>query len=167
MPGWMTTLGPPFYVVYNPSGDNSTVCTDFTVAPGQTKKFAIDNKPPPGGLAPHDRLLEELGLVRPRATRSLCSTRRSGGRGSDRYSDRQRSPQRAGDCLKAVRFLDKSTIDSRKKLASDPAFKWPRNFLRRNSTLLRRRILPCRGHCDQQRQALLAVIDFNGNRTTR
>ena len=51
MPGWMTTLGPPFYVVYNPSGDNSTVCTDFTVAPGETNIFAIDNKPPSGGLA--------------------------------------------------------------------------------------------------------------------
>src|SRR5439155_11259587 len=25
MPGWMTGLGPPFYTVYNPSGDNSTV----------------------------------------------------------------------------------------------------------------------------------------------
>ena len=49
-PGWMTTLGPPLYSVYNPSGDNSTVCTDFTATAGQTKTFSIDNKPPPGGL---------------------------------------------------------------------------------------------------------------------
>ena len=51
MPGWMTTLGPPFYVVYNPSGDNGTVCADFSVEPGETKSFSIDNRPPPGGLA--------------------------------------------------------------------------------------------------------------------
>jgi hypothetical protein len=46
-PGWMTTLGPPLYSVYNPSGDNSVVCTDFTVAAGQMRVFSIDNKPPP------------------------------------------------------------------------------------------------------------------------
>jgi plastocyanin len=50
-PGWMTTLGPPFFSVYNPSGDNSVVCTDFTVTAGQTKVFPINNTPPPGGLA--------------------------------------------------------------------------------------------------------------------
>ena len=50
-PGWMTTLGPPLYPVYNPSGDNSVVCTDFTVSAGQTRVFSIDNKPPPGGTA--------------------------------------------------------------------------------------------------------------------
>jgi len=50
-PGWMTTLGPPLYSVYNPSGDNSVVCTDFTVTAGQTRVFSIDNKPPPGGMA--------------------------------------------------------------------------------------------------------------------
>ena len=50
LPGWMTTLGPPLYSVYNPSGDNSVVCTDFTVTAGQTKTFSIDNKPPPGGM---------------------------------------------------------------------------------------------------------------------
>jgi hypothetical protein len=50
-PGWLTTLGPPLYSVYNPSGDNSVVCTDFTVSAGQTRAFSIDNKPPPGGMA--------------------------------------------------------------------------------------------------------------------
>ena len=49
MPGWLTSLGPPLYSVYNPSGDNSVVCTDFTVTAGQLKIFNIDNNPPPGG----------------------------------------------------------------------------------------------------------------------
>jgi hypothetical protein len=42
-PGWTTTLGSPIFAVYNPSGDTSVVCTDFTVTAGQTKIFSIDN----------------------------------------------------------------------------------------------------------------------------
>jgi hypothetical protein len=49
-PGWMTTLGPPLYSVYKPSGDNSTVCTDFVAGAGQTTTFSLNNTPPPGGL---------------------------------------------------------------------------------------------------------------------
>jgi len=45
-PDWSTTLGPPLYSVYNPSGDNSVVCTDFTVSAGRTRVFSIDNMPP-------------------------------------------------------------------------------------------------------------------------
>jgi hypothetical protein len=51
LPGWMTTLGPPFFTVYNPSGDNSVVCTDFTASAGETRTFSIDNTSPPGGRA--------------------------------------------------------------------------------------------------------------------
>jgi hypothetical protein len=42
---------PTPFVLYNPSGDNSTVCMSFSVAPGQAKSVAVDNRPPPGGLA--------------------------------------------------------------------------------------------------------------------
>ncbi len=45
-PGWTTTLGPPLYLVFNPSGDTSVECTDFTVVAGATKEFDIDNTPP-------------------------------------------------------------------------------------------------------------------------
>ena len=44
------TNPPPLYSVYNPSGDNSVVCTDFMVTAGQLIVFNIDNKPPPGGM---------------------------------------------------------------------------------------------------------------------
>ena len=122
MPGWMTTLGPPFYVVYNPSGDNSTVCTDFTVTPGQSKSFAIDNKPPPGGLG------RTIGFWKNWAS---CTT--SNGKQKPVLDNTLVSAGQAGitigtltlrsnDCLKAVRLLDKSTIDTGKKMASDPAF---------------------------------------------
>src|SRR5262249_61133651 len=51
MRGFSTTLGPPLYSVFNPSGDNSVVCTNFTAVAGQTMTFTINNQPPPGGMA--------------------------------------------------------------------------------------------------------------------
>jgi Tol biopolymer transport system component len=37
MPGWRTTLGPTPFVLYNPSGDNSTLCANFSVSPDETR----------------------------------------------------------------------------------------------------------------------------------
>jgi hypothetical protein len=59
MPAWQTSLGtfvpssfmPPDGVAANPNVDNSIVCGNFTVTPGETKVFTIDNTPPPGGRA--------------------------------------------------------------------------------------------------------------------
>lgn len=59
MPGWTTTLGtfvpgsfmPPDGVAPNPTVDNSILCVNFSVNPGQTYQFTIDNKQPPGGRA--------------------------------------------------------------------------------------------------------------------
>lgn len=59
MPGWTTTLGtfvpgsftPPDGVAPNPNVDNSILCVNFSVTPGQTYVFTIDNKQPPGGRA--------------------------------------------------------------------------------------------------------------------
>ncbi len=50
-PGWSTNFGS--YSVYNPSGDNSTWCADFTPTAGTNSltTFNIDNTPPPGGMA--------------------------------------------------------------------------------------------------------------------
>jgi hypothetical protein len=35
----------------NPNVVNLTVCADFTVQPGQTRTFTVNNSPPPGGRA--------------------------------------------------------------------------------------------------------------------
>src|SRR5215831_19547137 len=35
----------------NPNVNNMTVCVDFTINPGQTLEFDVDNAPPPGGRA--------------------------------------------------------------------------------------------------------------------
>ena len=46
LPGWTTTLGPPLFSTYNPGGNGGVRCADFTVLPGETKTFAVDNRPP-------------------------------------------------------------------------------------------------------------------------
>ena len=60
-PGWNTNLagdGPLFVpnsiippALPNPNVNNLTVCANFTVQPGQTRTFTVDNTPPPGGRA--------------------------------------------------------------------------------------------------------------------
>jgi hypothetical protein len=62
--GWMTSFNnaaapyfvpgafqPPGNTIPNPNVDNSWLCVDFTVSPGETKTFNVDNSPPPGGRA--------------------------------------------------------------------------------------------------------------------
>lgn len=50
LPGWATNL-PNQFVLFSSSGDNSVVCTGFTVSPNQTLEIDVDNTPPPGGDA--------------------------------------------------------------------------------------------------------------------
>jgi hypothetical protein len=60
-PGWNTNLvgdGPLFVpnslippALPNPNVNNLTVCTNFSVQPGQTRTFTVNNTPPPGGRA--------------------------------------------------------------------------------------------------------------------
>jgi uncharacterized repeat protein (TIGR01451 family) len=163
LPGWMTTLGPPFYVVYNPSGDNSTVCTDFRVDPGQTRTFAVDNIPPPGGLARTIGFWKNWascaaskGKQKPVLDQTLAAADPVGiAMGT--------LTLHAGDCLKAVRLLDKSTVDTDKKMASDPAFGLAAQLL-----AARLNIVAGAGSCAaavsaiNDAQTLLASIHFNG-----
>ncbi|MDT4942053.1 MAG: trimeric autotransporter adhesin [Pseudonocardiales bacterium] len=126
--GWMTSLGPPIFSVYNPSGDNSVVCTDFTVTAGQLKIFNIDNTPPPGGLA------LTIGYWK---NWSSCS----GGKQKPILDQKLLAAANAGSpitlgllvlnpttlgaataCRYAVAILSKSTITRGTKKASDPLF---------------------------------------------
>jgi len=163
MPGWMTTLGPPFYVVYNPSGDNGTVCTDFTVQPGETKSFAIDNKPPPGGLA------RTIGFWKNWASCAVSKGKQKAVLDQTLIAADSAGitigilTLHAGDCLKAVRLLDKSTVDTGKKMASDPAFGLAAQLL-----AAKLNIVAGAGSCPaavtaiNDAQALLAAVHFNG-----
>jgi Prealbumin-like fold domain len=130
MPGWMTTLGPPLYVVFNPSGDNSTVCTDFSVQPGETKTFTIDNKPPPGGLARTIGFWKNWascapsnGRQKPILDQTLALALSTN---SPLYwgakSDGTLLYLKNLTCSDAVSLLNKSNIKTGKKMSSDPAF---------------------------------------------
>jgi beta-propeller repeat-containing protein len=164
MPGWMTTLAPPFYVVYNPSGDNSTVCTDFTVQPGETKSFAIDNKPPPGGLA------RTIGFWK-----NWASCASSNGKQKPVLDQTLAAADPAGitigtltlhsgDCLKAIRLLNKSTIDTGNKMASDPAFNLAAQLLAAKLNVVAGAgTCPAAVNAINNGQALLAATHFNGS----
>ncbi len=121
MPGWMTTLGPPFFSVFNPSGDNSTVCTDFQVVAGETKEFAIDNLLPPGGLARTIGFWKNWSSCtganqKPKLDETLLAAAQSGFPievGSLVLNPRVQSPTTV--CRNGVSILDKSDIKTGKK----------------------------------------------------
>jgi hypothetical protein len=122
MPGWRTTLAPAPFVLYDPSGDNSTLCANFSVSAGETKSIAVDNRPPPGGLGRTIGFWKNWascassnGKQKPVLDQTLAAADPTG-------ISIGLLTLHAGDCLKAVRLLDKSTIDTGKKLSSDPAF---------------------------------------------
>ena len=62
MPGWMMTLGPPSTSSTTQAATTASSAPNFSVAPGQTRSFAVDNATP-GRTRSNDRLLEELGLM--------------------------------------------------------------------------------------------------------
>ena len=125
--GWMTTLGPPLYSVYNPSADNSVVCTDFSVSPGQTLVFSIDNKPPPGGIALTIGYWKNWsscsgGKQKPVLDQTLLKLANAGT--PETLGKLVLNPLTLGAttaCQYAVETLNKSTITGT-KMSSDPLF---------------------------------------------
>jgi hypothetical protein len=112
---------------YNPNSDANYVCVDFTVQLGQTLTINVDNTPPPGGNAATigywknwsscktsngnqapvlDQTLFKAGTI------TIGTLVLHGG------ATANVSP----DCSKAVNILNKTTIDGKKKMASDPLF---------------------------------------------
>lgn len=159
MPGWLTSLGPPFYSVYNPSGDNSTVCTDFTVSAGETKTFAIDNQPPPGGLA------RTIGFWK-----NWASCANSNGKQKPVLDETlAKGAILIGDllvdtCTEAVRILDKSTVTTGKKMSSDPAFSLAAQLLAAKLNVQAGAgVCPAAVAAINDAQALLDAVDFDGN----
>jgi hypothetical protein len=139
MPGWNTNLGtygtlfvpnsviPP--TLPNPNVNNMTVCIDFTVTAGQTKSFAVDNAPPPGGRAltigfwkNWASCASSKGGQKPVLDQTMAKGTPPGIRyGSYYLLGDPNDPDVAPDCGKAVNLLNKSTFGG-KKMASDPLF---------------------------------------------
>jgi hypothetical protein len=151
MPGWLTSLGtfvpnsfiPPDGLAPNPTVDNSILCVDFVTTPDETKVFTIDNTPPPGGrgltigfwknwascTSSSTKKLPILDQTMAKAEPTGIVVSATSGTypafGQTFYLVLHGStvmPNAAPDCLKALRLLDKSTINTDKKMASDPAF---------------------------------------------
>ncbi len=162
-PAWNTNLvgdGPLFVpnsmippALPNPNVVNLTVCADFTVQPGQTRTFTVNNSPPPGGRAltigfwknwsscsggNQKAMLDlSLGLASKNTTNPpgglVVSAQNPGSlwpnyaatwylvlKGNPASTADLIKP--ATDCTRAVNLLNKSTVDGKKKMASDPLF---------------------------------------------
>jgi hypothetical protein len=165
-PGWNTNLagdGPLFVPssiippsLPNPNVNNLTVCTNFTVQPGQTRTFTVNNSPPPGGRAltigfwknwascsnsngkgQKPMLDLALGIASANTTNPpgglVGSAQNPGalwpnyaalwylilkGNPASTVDDIRPAPH----CAQAVNLLNKSTMDGKKKMSSDPIF---------------------------------------------
>lgn len=163
--GWQSTLGtfvpesfiPPDGVATNPNVDNSIVCIDFTVEPGEVKQVAVENTPPPGGRA------LTIGYWKNHAS---CSN--SKGKQDAVLDQTLGAGVYIGDllvdtCLEAVRLLNKSTVTTNRKMASDPAFNLAAQLM-----AVELNIKAGAGTCGalltarSAAQTLLANKDFNG-----
>jgi hypothetical protein len=145
------------------SGDNSTLCSNFSVAPGETKSIAVDNRPPPGGLA------RTIGFWKNWASCASSNGKQKPALGQTLAAA---DPQgitvgiltlHGGDCVKAVRLLNKSTIDTGKKMSSDPAFNLAAQLLAAELNV-KAGALTCSSAIGgiNDAQTLLAAVQFNG-----
>jgi CSLREA domain-containing protein len=163
MPGWRTTLGPTPFVLYNPSGDNSTLCANFSVSPGETKSIAVNNRPPPGGVARTIGFWKNWascassnGNQKPVLDQTLAAADPAG-------ISIGMLTLHTGDCLKAVRLLNKSTIDTGKKMSSDSAFSLAAQLLAAKLNVKAGALTcPSATSAINDGQTLLAAIHFNG-----
>lgn len=122
LPGWHSSLADAAgsFVPGGalPEPDNSVICVAFSVAPGETIVFAVDNDPPPGGDA------RTIGFWRnwssctgghqdPVLDETLASLPGNGTLLGDRFVD---------ECTEAVRLLSKRDADTGANRASDGAY---------------------------------------------
>lgn len=122
MPGWQNNFATQ-YTAFNPSGDNSVVCTDFTVAAGEEKVFSVDNHRP-GGLARTIGFWKNWssctgGRQAPVLDQTLYA---AGSISIGLLTLNGGTANQSPDCLKAVRLLSKSDVSTGAKMASDPAY---------------------------------------------
>lgn len=134
MPGWMTSLQNAFVPnsLGNPVVDNSPLCVNFTVTPGQTLTFSVDNTPPPGGRA------LTIGFWKNWASCANSNGKQKGVldetlAGFPIASGQTKPGFFVGKlyvdtCAEAVALLNKSTLAG-KKQASDPLFNLAAQFV--------------------------------------
>jgi hypothetical protein len=165
----MTTLGPPFFTAYNPSGDNSVICTDFTVGYGETKAFNIQNVKPPGGMGRTIGFWKNWaacskGGQKPILDQTLALSEPAGIEIGDLIlHGSTATPEEAPNCTEAERILNKSAINSGKKLARDPAFNLAAQLLAAKlNSVAGTGTCSAAVNTTNDAQALLDAVEFNG-----
>jgi hypothetical protein len=98
--------------------DNAYVCVPFTLNPGESEVFNIDNTPPPGGMAKTIGFWKNWsscsgGRQDPILDETLASFSGGGVLIGDLFVD---------TCQEATRILDKSKVNNGKKTSNDAAY---------------------------------------------
>jgi hypothetical protein len=170
MPGWSTTLGPNAYQLS--LADNITrTCADFTVTPGGTYVFTVDNSPPPGGEAATIGFWKNWssckmsnGHQKPVLDQTLALAEPGGiAIGMITLHGSTTTPDVAPGCQKAVKLLSKQTTDTGKNKASDPAFNLAAQLLAAKLNVTAgAAACPLATSAITSAQNLLASVGFNG-----
>jgi hypothetical protein len=162
LPGWHSTLSDdPNAFVPNgndPNADNSVICVEFTLDPGGTATFTIDNSPPPGGDArtigfwKNWTSCDGTGNQDPVLDDTLASFAGGGILVGDIFVD---------TCEEAVSILNKSSLDGTKR-ASDAAYALAAQLLAAELNY-QAGAIQCQDATDAiaDGQALLDLIDFD------
>jgi len=171
--GWASNLGggpPPggtqFTLTLNQS--NERVCTDVTVSAGENEQITVDNTPPPGGgqltigfWKNHASCKTSSGKQAPVLDTTLAQFPIESGQTKPGFFV---GTLYVDTCTEAVRLLDKSTVTSNKKMASDPAFNAAAQFVAAKLNI-KAGADTCGGQANtliQQTQTLLVAVNFNG-----
>jgi hypothetical protein len=164
-PGWMTALVAPFYTV----GDNSSICHDFTPTVGQVLTFAINNVPVSAYLTRTIGYWKNWSSCSgtgqaPKLDKTLAASEKAGiSIGNLVLHGSTSTPNVAPDCAKAINTLNKTTIDGRTKMASDPAFNLAAQLLAAKLNVQAGAgVCPAAVTAINNAQKLLATVAFNG-----
>jgi hypothetical protein len=146
------------------------MCVNFTVQPGETKTFTVDNTPPPGGRAltigfwkNWASCANAKGKQKPVLDQTLYSAEPAGIQIGILVLHGGPTANQAVDCAKAVSILNKSDIKSGKKMASDPAYNLAAQLLAAKLNVQAGAgACPAASNAISQAQTLLAKYHFNG-----
>jgi hypothetical protein len=159
--GWNSSL-PNTFILPSGSGDNGTICTNFTVQAGQNLVFTVDNSRPPGGLS------RTIGYWK---NWSSCT----GGKQSPELDNNLpigigvlTIPATYTGCEWGVDILSKSDL-SGKKYASDPAYNMAAQLLaamlnyRAGAVPISTAYCPAYWQAIESGNALLKTISFDAD----
>jgi hypothetical protein len=151
--------------------DNSTVCVPFTVNPGETKTFTVNNTRPGGDARTigywknWSSCKTSGGKQAPILDRTLASTEPNGiSVGTLVLHGNVSDPNHAPGCAAAVRLLNKSRVDTGAKSASDPVFNFAAQYVAAKLNYVAG-AQQCSAATTAMNsgQALLVALHFNGS----